>query len=287
MDTVPENVAEIIERKADELEDARQKKEQEEANQQVMNISKGRELLRARIAEILEEVPEWIRGYDITERLLVDQELEGIGQGVGLNNLFLIFEIPGLAHISFVNGRRLWRYASSAWGEWDDNPPECDFRANSWSSDLELVLLGARESALDFENKKAIYTGRIAQRQAQAAAYERRDQEREEKAWISSEEKRSEETQLVEALKSDPVAILLVKALLMVHEERSSFEERINEADATLYSVEDRWSRKASDLRSQAAEADRRAEDERRKARDLEDDLSNANKKLDKVKRGW
>jgi hypothetical protein len=56
------------------------------------------------------------------------------------------------------------------------------------------------------------------------------------------------------------------------------YMERISDADDTMCSMEERWSRKAADLRRQAQEAERRAEEERNRASDLEDDLEKAKK---------
>ena len=71
-----------------------------------------------------------------------------------------------------------------------------------------------------------------------------------------------------------------MKAFLMVHQERSSFQERIYESDQAAYSLKEQLIRKAEDLRRQAQDAERQAENERSRISDLEDDLSKANKKL-------
>jgi len=51
-----------------------------------------------------------------------------------------------------------------------------------------------------------------------------------------------------------------------------------------MYGMEDRWSRKAADLRRQADEYQRHAEDEKSR---LQSDLDDAESKLKNAKRGW
>jgi hypothetical protein len=95
---------------------------------------------------------------------------------------------------------------------------------------------------------------------------------------------KSEEQALFDAIKSDAIAVNLLKAFVLLRDERSHFETRLQEADETMYSIEDRWTRKATELRRQADEFQRRAEDERHR---LESDLDDAEAKLKKVERGW
>ena len=76
----------------------------------------------------------------------------------------------------------------------------------------------------------------------------------------------------------------MLKAFVFLRDERSTFEQRLQDADETMSSIENRWSNRAEELRRQADDADRRAEDERRR---LQDDLDDAEAKLKKAERGW
>ena len=65
------------------------------------------------------------------------------------------------------------------------------------------------------------------------------------------------------------------------------FEAQVADANNSMYSMDERWSRKAAELRRQADDAQRRAEEERNRASSIEDDLDDAQKKIKKMERGW
>lgn len=112
------------------------------------------------------------------------------------------------------------------------------------------------------------------------AADEQRQIERE----AQKQTERDEEQALFDALKNDSIAIHLLKAFVLLRDERSHFESRLEEADEAMYSIENRWSRRAEQLRDLADNIQRRADDERYR---LENDLSDAESELKKAQRGW
>jgi small-conductance mechanosensitive channel len=70
----------------------------------------------------------------------------------------------------------------------------------------------------------------------------------------------------------------------MILQEQSGFAAQIEDANNSLYFIEERWSREAADLRRRADEAQRRADDEHSR---LQSDLDDVETKLKKVQRGW
>jgi hypothetical protein len=94
----------------------------------------------------------------------------------------------------------------------------------------------------------------------------------------------AEETALFNAIKDDPIAIHMLKAFVLLCDERNAFEQRINEMDEFMFGIEERWSRRAADLRRQAEDIERRAQDEQYR---LQSDLDDAESKLKKAQRGW
>jgi hypothetical protein len=116
--------------------------------------------------------------------------------------------------------------------------------------------------------------------------YELAEQEAALKKQQSMQQERTETELLFAELKNDPIAILLMRAFLQIRQERSMFEQLLNDADEILISREERNSRKSEDLRRQVADAERKADDERSRANDLDDDLSSIKKELDRAKRG-
>jgi len=101
------------------------------------------------------------------------------------------------------------------------------------------------------------------------------------------EGEKEEDEQLFDALKNDKVAVLLLKAFLAIRQERSAFESEVSEANDSFYSMESFLSSEAADLRRQAENADRRAREEADRARDLSNELDDAEAKLKKANRGW
>jgi hypothetical protein len=101
---------------------------------------------------------------------------------------------------------------------------------------------------------------------------------------LKHQEEQREEQVLLDILQHDPVAMAMLKAFVLIHQERSSLTAQIDDANNSLYSMEEHWSRKAVELRRQAEEAQRHAEEERWR---LQSDLDDAESKLKKAQRGW
>ena len=130
-----------------------------------------------------------------------------------------------------------------------------------------------------FRSQKA-YEAYLELEDKQIGEQRKREAESDQRVDEQLKTEKSEAEQLFEVFKDDPVAVHLLKAFLMVHQERRMFDQRVSEADETMYSLEERWSRKAADLRRQAQDAERQAEDEHRRVNDLEDDLSKVKKQI-------
>ena len=115
----------------------------------------------------------------------------------------------------------------------------------------------------------------------------KREEEADARRAAEREQEKSEERELFNLFKDDAVAINLMKAFMMINQERSMFEAQINDANETMYSIEERWTRRAEDLRRQANDAQRRADEERDRVSSLQSDLDDAENKLKKTQRGW
>jgi len=282
---IPTNVADLIVCKNRDMQNERLAKEQQAREEKKVYIDTGRRILREKIAKTLLSAPEWIREYDRTEIEFDDDYLERIGRGWdNLSDLLLRFSIPGLSLI-LHNIDGFWKCASVRGDEEVD--PYLDFGNTVWHRDLEEVLVYAKSEMILFEQKLIQHNKFMQTLQAAEENYEQDEQEAALRNQQSMQQERAETELLFAELKNDPVAILLMKAFLQIRQERSMFEKLLDDADEILISREERSSRKAEELRRQAVNAERKAEEERSRVTDLEDDLSSIKKKLDRVERGF
>jgi hypothetical protein len=249
-------------------------------------------------------VPEYIRQYVVPDGAMPD--FYRIGKGWEKPNGWLYFEIPGLAKILFAPQAKEspWKYQTAnpyeqKYGYDGDvihHEPSLEFhdRSYGWTDDLDYALGRAQAEFQKYQEYVEEYAAKqeeIAkadeQREALAQAREVRDAEAAAQREREQAEEKAEEQALFDAIKNDPVAINLLKAFLMINQERSVFQERLEDYDQTMYSMEERWSRRAEDLHRQADEAQRKADEERDRASSLQYDLEDAEKKLKKSERGW
>jgi hypothetical protein len=292
MDTqleVPEGIAVLISAKKRSMQDEQKQKELQQEQKRKEDIEVGRTVLRLRIAEALIAVPEWLRPYDVTESEWDDDNLERVGKGyIKLNGFILFFDIPGLAPIQYETKETNWRAAQahSQWKEYGPEIPKLGFTNSCyWRSDLEYTLIEAEASFREFQKMQVEYEKRLEDDRRRQEEEMLHEQKVEACQYAKEQVDEIEEKELFDIFKDDPIAVHLLKAFLAIRQERSMFECQIEDANSTMYSLEERYSRKAEDLRRQAKYAERRAEEERNRASDLEDDLSKANKKI--KSQGW
>jgi hypothetical protein len=286
MDTqqIPTNVVDLIVRKNRELQNERLAKEQQVRSEKNAHIDTGRKILREKITKALSSAPEWIREYDRTEREFDDNYLECIGRGWdNLSDLLLRFSIPGLPLI--LHNVDAWMTASVKGDEEVD--PYFDFDQTVWHHDLDEALIYTKSEMLLFEQKLIQRDEFVRARQATEEKYEQDEQETALKNQQSIRQEKGEVEMLFAELKNDPVAILLMKAFLQIRHERNMFEQLLADADEISISREEHNFRKAEELRRQAANMERKAEEERSRANELEDDLRSIKKKLDRAERAY
>jgi hypothetical protein len=291
---IPADVLLRIQQKklAREAEQRLEKESQEAARQE--HKAQGKAMVDEYIASALQDVPEWIWTYlDMT-----DHELDYVrfaNKWDRLTSIDLYFSIPGLSEIAYNTEKKQWRATEARWREYEDDDPWLSYGNAYWRSDLDYVLLVAKEQMeLHQANVVACKAKKDQKRIEAAQAYEAEqkreaaqaeaNEQAELKAELKAQQEQADELALFESLRTDAFALHLLKAFVLVQKERWFFEQRIEEADQSMYSIEDYWSRKASELRSQAADAERRAEEEKSR---LQSDLDNAEAKLKKVQRSY
>lgn len=284
--TVPVEIAMLIALKKEAMlaEEAQKNADQERERATAIAGAKG--ILHAMIAERLLGVPDWLRPYDVTEKQWSEDDLENAGRcNSKFPQLKLYFDVPDLTQIA-QNVKGDWAAAYPV-KEYREAPEIGFFRDTHFRSDLGYVLVSAQENLEEFIKLNSEYQEYLGELRRQVEE----DQHLQEIVTLSRqllcEHKETEEKALFEAFENDPVAIQLLKAFLMIRQERNIFEERISNADDTLCSVEERWSRKAADLRLRADDAERHANEEHERARDLESEKDDIEKRLKKAEGGW
>jgi len=286
---VPTEISAIIEQKRLAMQAKQEKDEGIKAEKRKAFIETGREKLRLVIIETESSVPEWLWKYDVTEITFGDDDLERIGEGYNkLDSLLLQFHIPGLAPIGFRTGD--WRSAQAytSWREYGPDLPKLDFNNSSyWRSDLEYTLIEAEQELQSFAQLQKEYQEKIAGEQRYAEQNTRREEDANAKRAAEQTIRETEERELFNVFKDDPVAINLMKVFLMINQERSTFNDQLEDANETMYYIEEKWSHRADDLRRQAEHAQRMADEERDRISSLQSDLDDAENKLKKAQRGW
>jgi hypothetical protein len=280
----PVIIAEIVERKKQALREERRQKEEAERLKLQKLEEDGKAKFDAYFLEAMQKVPEYLRSY--YDFVWNAPDYVRIGQGWDrVENYNLHFLVPGLAAIAFDPQKNTWKSQYANWSESWDEGPRLQFGDHSnWNDDLDYVLCLAQKATREYQEYQAQYA---AQQEEQAKERERREQMDQRigvEIVAECEQENAKEKALFDAIKNDPITIHFLKAFVLLRDERGHFEQRLYEADEALYSVEDRWSRKAADLRRQAEEIERRAEDERYR---LQGDLDDAEAKLKKAERGW
>lgn len=273
--------------------------EEEQATQQEQNeadalaeAEKATEALVEQAKQLFEKVKHLIPDV-ILPYLLVDGRVPGHGDSNWWEKS-LEFHIPGLAPIAmFFAGviredeqpkLSYWLVAGVCDLDWDQKTDICktagfsfesefSYKAKAGETNLRQVLLAAK---IAFENKE---DRQIELDQSIVRHHKRMEKREQEEARVISEEQA-----LFEVIKNDPIAIHMLKAFILLRDERSAFEQRLEEMGEEMYGMENRWSRKAEELRHQAEYAERRARDEQSR---LQSDLDDAEAKLKKAERGW
>jgi hypothetical protein len=279
---IPSEILEVIAQKNEEIKEEQERVERERREEAARWLDMGHKRLLQDYSAALALAPAWIRPFSVTLRNWDEEELRKLGQCIARNwghseTDVMWFEIPGLATVQFGGEKRGWRteqaYQSHEWGK----PPAMRFE-DYWRQDLPSTLVIAEKAARELMALQQEFEERQEERQALnelssevEAGVAQRQEERQ-------AAEKSEEMALFDTIKNDEVALLLLRTLVAVHQERSTLTRQIEEATETTWSVEERLTQRAAELRRQADDAERRADDERRRASDLEDDLAKEKK---------
>lgn len=285
---IPDEVFSVIASEAQRLDVKGKEDELKKKLKRNLEIEQGKK----KILDVWDEckglIPEWMHEY---LRNIDDQdELKRIGQGYGNVSRF-DFLIPGLAKVRFEVKSNRWSCANAIWdpySSYSPKEPHLSFtNASYWRSSLETTLLFAARSHEEHIANLARWKSKIEKNVQDIKDREARDIQRAARDAEQEQAERDDTQLLLANLRKDPVAVNLLKAYLSLSQERRIFQEEIEGYDNALYSAEEAYSRRASELRRMADDADRRANDERDRAENLQYDLEDAERKAKQCSRGW
>lgn len=289
--TIPADILQIMENKKQQIRQEQAFKAAADKREQDELFAKGSQMYLEARNKSIELLPEWIREYVEPSTLDIDDYIR-LARGWGKPDAWLTISIPGLAKILFKTEDETYLSANAWWNGYAEREPELRFdQDSSWRKNLEYTLCEAEKAFRDHQEHRARWEALKEQglqeynkrKACDQAAEERRQEQARARAEQQAKEK-AEEQALFDAVKNDPILVQLLKAFILIQDERSGFESQLQEADESLYSMENRWSRRAEELRRQADDAQRHADDERSR---LQSDLDDAEAKLKKAQRGW
>jgi hypothetical protein len=283
---IPKNIAAIIQNEEVRQEKERQVKELARLQEEAAWIEKGRSIVREVLALGVGKLPAQIREYviPIDQMKIEEDELSRLGHGwVRPDGIFLQIRIPGLAPIEFNPEKEIYKsYNADQDGTWSE--PVYRFRDNNWYQDPAPALVDARRAFVQIGELQASYEALKKVREEEQLRVQEEDSLQEQKTIEAAQRKSDDARLLVDQLDQDPVAIFLLKGFLAIQRERREYLLQIEGANDSLSAMEERYSRKAADLRRQLKDAEQETEDERRRKEDLRDELDKVEKK---AKRGW
>jgi hypothetical protein len=298
---VPAEIATIIESKRQALLKERQEKAESEKREREEAEAVGKvkydEYIQAALTKVPEFLHQYLSGTD-------DQpDYYRIGKGWETPRDWLHFEIPGLAQIMFAPNAKQspWKYQTASPydshysydGETTYSEPSLSFSDSQygWMDDLDYALAGAEAELKKYQKYLEEWTVKQAEiakasdlRRHEAELRERRDAEAAAQREVETAREKMEEQALFDVIKNDPVVMHLVKAFILVMDERRDFNAQLEGANESAYFMEERYSNRLAELRQQNEAAERNAQYEKDR---LQSDLDDAESKLKKAERGW
>lgn len=279
---VPGEILGMIEAEIAKEKDALEKAKEEEEAKDARLLARGRELYQDYVDGVLPEVPEVMRPF-LDESAVDDGVYRSIGLGYKPESVGLMFSVPGLApmRLNTKPEQWVWIVAQIDSGVRSNSAPEYDLKHYGKNfDDLDPALVYAFNMATQFAKQTEEHRKYLDDERRRQEEYQAREEQEVNEATTGQEREESEAQALLDALKGDPVAILMLKAYLVIRAERSEFARRVNDMDEAMDCLQDASGRRVDILQRQAKEAKSQAEEERRRADDLQDDLDQAKKAI-------
>ncbi len=244
-------------------------------------VEDGTQLFGIWLQERLDEAPKSIRKYYVSE--VTDELLANIGRDERVSQKEIRFHVPGLAPIFFGDispSDGMWSCATAGFGSGGTVEFRSYFNARHFSFDYNEILIQACESQIEFDR---LVAETIEREQEENQRFEHAQETYTNLKKDAAEAEQNELAKIAKIIKSDDALKYLVMAMVAIQQERGLFSAQIAEAESSWHTQEERWSRKAEQLRKQADDAERLAQAERARASEIENDLSDALRLVNKA----
>jgi hypothetical protein len=245
------------------------------------------ERLLPRLVDILTVLPSALEA-------MCDEIADKTNWQLNQSALELVFKVvePGLAPILLSvseNGIKMSVLEPRWFEHGEGNPPrEPEFATNGaqFTRHVDVALAYAVASAAKMDLLQAEYRADVAALEAQEAeqsalmrAQTARQLSAAAERVIARAEGDIEAERIIAWTRSDPAVLNLVRAFIAIEEGRQSFEERLEQADASSEQAWSRCERRSKELHEQIAEARREADLQRDLAQRYEDEAAEARRK--------
>jgi hypothetical protein len=278
---VPEKIAGIIEAKLKGMEEERLRTEEAARLKREGLIALGSKKYRACYEEALLFLPDWLMPY-LPDMEVDGDTLESFGcKRLTEDDFHMVFRVPGLAPMMYAPKRQKdWAWKAfevkdRSCSNWE--MPEFVLGRANWT-DIETAILAAHIAGQLMIQEQELFRQESEKDEEQRLARAEREMEQTRQAICGEEKERQEMVVLFSAFDDDPVAVLLMKAFLAIGQERRGYRDALDDLEVSLEYTQEHCEAKAKKLARQVKDAERQAEEERRRASDLEDDLAKAKK---------
>ena len=221
MNEIPQNIAVIIDIEAARQAEEAQLNREREAVEYQERVEKGRKFLAAWIADQIKDAPDWIKPYftRIHQSNFTDDAFAHLyGSGTSVTpDQDLIFEIPGLAPIVWnvrdqnfacFKAQRNYEVDEAVWADWRN--------AYLRAPTIPALLVRAKAEFITYEESVRHFELRKQKSYQMSVEREAKEIEEGKKIEAYQEQERNEDARLFEEIKSDPIALAMVKAYLSI-----------------------------------------------------------------------
>lgn len=243
--TIPANIMAIMEEKKAQVRAEQAAEAEANKRKQDELFAMGSQMYIDFRAAAIEKLPEWIREYVEPSSLGIEDFIQ-FGRGCRIEP-YLFIAVPGLARIMFNAEKQTFMESTAWWRGYVESEPELRFdRDSGVRKDLEYTLCRAEKEMHDHQENlikwKAAKERELQEYNRSEAADQEADERRKELARARAEQEARdarEELYTFDILKNDAIAMHLVKAFLLLQDERSGFANRLQDMDETMYSLQD------------------------------------------------
>lgn len=282
MNTIPQNIAQLLEDFKTAEEERTLAQQIEYANREKRRRQDNTELYKQSFAEFMHLVPVYLHPY-LAPLEVAEHIQERLGYGFSYRHTPFYFIVPGLTPMIMVIQHHPGAEIEEA------TLHEIQLPSVGTNDEFEPFYQWQEWTVVKFQSdtpnfiEKAMQLSRELQEKWEALAASASDKalaaEQKQQAELEYQQfQRDEMNQLFDLINNDPVLYHLTKAFAAIQAERNEFTEKLENSEDWIARSEERMSRKIKDLDDGLRRANRDLEDERNARYDIEDQLRKTRK---------